>query len=178
MRLFRAFVVAAAVGAFVPAAANAADLLTVPVSTAASVPVSDGFDWNGFYAGIYGVGQLSPLGGPQLGAGLDLGVNAQFDYVLVGGEVAFHGLTGGASGTYIEALGKVGVLPGDDVLLYATAGYGLSLGPAAETDLLLGGGVEFAVTDNVTLRTQYLHGFPLTGGNPKDQVTAGVNFHF
>jgi outer membrane immunogenic protein len=35
-----------------------------------------------------------------------------------------------------------------------------------------------AVADDITLRAQYLHGFPITGGNPKDQVTVGAHFHF
>jgi outer membrane immunogenic protein len=66
----------------------------------------------------------------------------------------------------------------EDVLLYAAAGYGNDLGAPVEDDFLLGGGVELAVTDNVSLRAQYLHGFPITGANPKDQVTLGAQFHF
>ena len=60
----------------------AADLLQVPVSTNAAVPVAgDGFDWNGFYAGVYGVAQSSSDTGSQYGIGLALGAEARFDYV-------------------------------------------------------------------------------------------------
>lgn len=162
-------------------AAQAADPIAVPLSESpAQLPVADtGFDWNGFYAGVYGVGQWSPAGGSQLGIGVDAGVNAQLDFVLVGGEVALHGLTGGTIDTaYGQVLGRAGVLITDDVLLYAAAGYGIDLGLPAEDDLLLGGGVELAVADDVSVRAQYLHGFPLSGGNPKDQVTLGAHFHF
>lgn len=161
--------------------AAAADLLTVPVSGGEmAVPVAgEGFDWPGFYAGIYGVSQAGPLSGGQLGLGLDLGINVQMDFVLVGGEVAVMGLDG-ASGatTYVQALARGGLLASDDVLLYAAAGYGADLGAPVETDLLLGAGVELAVGDDVSVRAQYLHGFPVTGANTKDQVTLGANVHF
>ena len=77
--------------------AQAADLITMPVSSSpVEIPVADtGYDWNGFYTGVYGVVQSSPNGGVQYGAGINAGVNAQFDFFLVGAEVALHGLTGG-----------------------------------------------------------------------------------
>lgn len=168
--------------AILTSGAQAADAIALPVSNgAATLPVYDdaGFDWNGFYAGVYGLGQYSPAGGTQYGLGVNLGVNAQFDYVLVGAEVALHGVTGGNVDTvYGQVLGRAGVLAGEDVLVYAAAGYGIDMGLPAEDDVLLGGGIELAVSDNVSVRAQYLHGFPLSGGNPKDQVTLGANFHF
>lgn len=179
MGIAKGFAIAALAGLVSTTAAVAADPIALPVG-AAEVPVYDsGFDWSGFYAGVYGVGQMSPVGGAQYGLGINVGVNAQFDYVLVGAEVALHGLAGGTmSTTYGEVLGRIGAVVTDDVVLYAAAGYGLDLGAPSEDDLLLGGGVEFAVTDQISLRAQYLHGFPINGGNPKDQVTLGANFHF
>jgi outer membrane immunogenic protein len=180
MSLYRTAALATLMG-FIPAAgAYAADAIALPVADQA-VPIYDdaGFDWNGFYAGIHGLGQISPLGGTQYGLGVQLGVNAQFDYVLLGAEVALQAVTGGnVSTAYLELLGRAGVLVTDDVALYAAAGYGIDLGAPAEEDLLVGGGVEFAVTEDVSLRAQYLHGFAVNGGNPKDQVTLGANFHF
>jgi outer membrane immunogenic protein len=164
------------------AGAQAADAIALPVaSTPVAVPVVDnaGFDWNGFYAGLYGVAQSSPAWGTQYGLGINAGVNAQFDFFLVGTEVALHGLTGGAiDTTYGQVLGKAGVVVTDDLLLYAATGYGIDLGAPVEDDFLLGGGVELAVADDFTVRAQYLHGFAITGGNPKEQVTLGANFHF
>ena len=172
---FAALLLAAA-----PGAAQAVDLLSVPVSSADSLPVADaGFDWNGFYAGVFGVGQSSAVGGSQLGLGVDLGVNARLEFVLVGGEVAIQGLAGGTGATaYIEGLGKLGLAVTEDVVAYATVGLGTSLAGPAESDVLLGGGVAFAVSNDLTVDTRYLHGFALSGANPKDRVTVGANFHF
>jgi len=172
----------AAVLAFLTSGALAADAIALPVSTGnATVPLYDtqSFDWSGFYAGIYGAGQISPVGGLQYGLGVNLGVNAQIEYVLVGAEVSVHGLAGGPVATaYGQLVGRAGVLVSDDMLVYAAAGYGTSLAGPAESDLLLGGGLEYAVSEDVSLRAQYLHGFPITGGNPKDEVTLGAHFHF
>lgn len=173
-----AIVVVAGLGA---GAGQAADLITVPVSASPiQVPVADpAHDWNGFYAGIYGVAQDSPALGTQYGLGVNAGVNAQFDFFLVGGEVALHGLTGGViDTTYGQVLGKAGVVITDSVMLYAAAGYGIDLGVPAEDDVLLGGGVELAVADDFSVRAQYLHGFPVTGSNEKNQVSIGAHFHF
>ena len=65
MRVLTTIAIAAGLAAM-PAAAHAVDLLTVPTSTNESLPVADsGFDWNRFYAGVYGVGQSSAVGGGQ-----------------------------------------------------------------------------------------------------------------
>lgn len=163
-----------------PGLAYAADLITLPTSTDEVVAVADaGIDWSGFYAGVFGVSQSSPAGGAQYGLGIDLGFNAQFEFVLVGAEIAVQGLTGDAgSTTYLQGLARLGVAVTDDVVLFAAAGTGVDLGPPTESDALFGGGVELALTDDVSLRAQYLRGVPVTGANPKDQVSLGANFHF
>jgi len=162
-------------------AAQAADLITMPISSSpVEVPVADpAHDWSGFYAGVYGVAQNSANWGTQYGLGINAGVNAQFDFFLVGAEVALQGLTSDTlDTTYGQVLGKAGVVINDSVMLYAAAGYGIDLGVPDEDDFLLGGGVELAVADDFSVRAQYLHGFPITGGNAKDQFTVGAHFHF
>lgn len=162
--------------------AVAADVISYPTSTARQLPVADspnGFDWNGFYAGVYGTYQRSPGGGDLFGAGIGFGVNTTFDFVLAGAEIAVQGLGAGNGGTsYAQAVGRAGLLVNDNTLLYGAAGYGLDTGSPDESDLLAGGGLEYALTDAVSLRAQYLHGFPIVGANPKDQVTLGAQFHF
>ncbi|KKB78019.1 hypothetical protein VW35_12980 [Devosia soli] len=162
--------------------AFAADLITVPTSASvAEIPIHQdtGFDWSGFYAGLYAGVQNSPAGGMQYGAGVMAGVNAQFDFYLLGTEVAVEGISGGNTNTsYGQLLARAGLVISDNVLVYAAGGYGIDLGVPEESDALLGGGVEVAVTDNVSMRAQYLHGFPIDGGNPKDQFTVGAAFHF
>ncbi|HEV2518238.1 MAG TPA: porin family protein [Devosia sp.] len=160
--------------------ATASDLITVPVGTSeVAVPVASGFDWSGFYAGVYGVVQSNPARGTELGAGIAAGVNAQFDFFLVGGEVALHGLTGDTIETaYGQVTGRGGLLVTEDLLAYASAGYGMELSGTGERDFLAGGGLEYAVTDDISVNAQYLRGFDLEGGNPKDQFSLGARFHF
>lgn len=178
--------IAVGLGAVVALAgsAAAADLITYPTSTDQQVPVASStpaYDWTGFYAGVYGAYRHSPADGNQFGIGIDAGVSTTFNFVLAGAEVAVEGLGAGAGGaSYAEALGRAGVLVGDNTLLYGTAGYGTGLGGTAsgQSDVLVGAGLEQAITDSVSLRAQYLHGFPITGANPKDEVTLGAQFHF
>jgi outer membrane immunogenic protein len=181
MRLFTKSALTALLIATPMVPAMATDAITLPTSApTAEIPLADAsFDWNGFYAGVFGVAQFSPDRDGQWGAGVTLGVNATFDFFLVGGEVAVQGLTGADDQTaYGEILAKGGVLVTDDIAVYAATGLGSDFGQAVEQDVLLGGGVEMAVADSISLRAQYLHGFPITGDNAKDQVTLGANFHF
>ncbi|MEP7240726.1 MAG: hypothetical protein ABI697_07565 [Devosia sp.] len=157
----------------------AADLLAVPTSAGDAIPVASAFDWNGFYAGVYGVTRSSPNDGVQYGLGLELGYNARIQMVLVGGEVAIEGLTGGSGdASYLQSVGKVGLAVTDDVVLYGAAGAGVALGGVGESDILVGGGITMAVSDSVSLDARYLHAIPVEGANPKDQLTLGANFHF
>jgi outer membrane immunogenic protein len=163
-----------------PFGAFAADEITLPVSSDKSIPVTGGeFDWNGFYAGVYGVTQSSGAGGVQYGLGLNIGADARLQMVLVGGEIDLQQVTGGAGPTtQVQALGKAGVALTDDVVLYAMGGIGTDVGSVSATDALLGGGLQLAVTSNVSVEARYMHGFALSGANPKDQLTLGANFHF
>lgn len=173
-----AIAIAIAVLAAVPTAGLAADervdlaLLDEPIAAGT-------FDWDGFYAGVYGVTE-SDAGGLQGGVGVNLGINSRLEFVLVGAEIAVHGVTdGAASGVSAQAIGRVGVAATDEVVLFGAGGLGVDIGPAVgNTDVLVGGGVEFAVTDSVSLRGQYLREFDVGGANPADQISLGANFHF
>jgi outer membrane immunogenic protein len=159
-------------------AAEAAEPITVPLdSTGSSVPLSEGaMDWSGFYAGVYGaIGQGESR---QAGLGLAAGVNAQIGFVLVGAEVSLQGMTDEAVDTaYGAVVGRAGLLLDDDILLYAAAGYGWDLA-GGEAGLLAGGGLEFAVNDQLSLNAQYLRGFDQDGEATRDQLTLGARFHF
>ncbi len=180
MRMSLRLMLAGALLATTAGAATASDLITVPMGTSeVAVPVATGFDWSGFYAGVYGVVQSSPARGTEVGAGLEAGVNAQFDFFLIGGEVAIHGLTGDTIDTaYGQITGRGGVLVTDDLLAYASAGYGMELSGTGERDFLAGGGLEYAVSDDISINAEYLRGFDVEGGNPKDQFSLGARFHF
>ena len=180
MRMSLRLMLAGALLATTVGAATASDLITVPLSTSeVAVPVATGFDWGGFYAGVYGVVQSSPARDTEVGAGIEAGVNAQLDFFLIGGEVALHGLTGDTIDTaYGQVTGRGGLLVTDDLLAYASAGYGMELSGTGERDFLAGGGLEYAVTDDISINAEYLRGFDVEGGNPKDQISLGARFHF
>lgn len=180
MRMSLRLMLAGALLATTMGAATASDLITVPIgSSEVAVPVATGFDWSGFYAGVYGVVQSSPARATEVGAGIEAGVNAQLDFFLVGGEVAIHGLTGDTIDTaYGQITGRGGVLVTDDLLAYASAGYGMELSGTGERDFLAGGGLEYAVSDDISINAEYLRGFDVEGGNPKDQFSLGARFHF
>ncbi len=160
------------------AVAQAADAITLPVTTTEALPVYEdsSFDWTGFYAGVYGAGQFSAGNGEEYGVGLLAGANYAFDFFVLGAEMAVHTLN--ADSSYVEALGRGGVIVTDEILLYAAGGYGVDAGPPDQSHALVGGGLELAVTEDISVRGQYLHGFAVTGGNDIDQVTLGANFHF
>lgn len=167
-----------------PGVAIAADIITVPTSGSAAIPVhqEQDFDWSGFYAGVFSGLELGDSSGPQAGLGIQAGLNAQFDFFLVGAEVSVLGLPfadaevgSTASG---QILGRAGLIVTDNALIYAAAGYGLDLETPDNSELLAGTGVELAVTDSLSLEVEYLHGFALDGSDDSDQITFGANFHF
>ena len=166
--------------------AFAADAIGVPAPVMPTMPVVDdsGFDWNGFYAGISAGGQHETT--PEdtswtLGA--QVGVNAAFDFFLVGGEVALDGVFDDDTYAYGSILGRGGVIITDELLAYGAVGYGsdfdTSGGPGDH--ILAGGGLEFAVTNDVSVRGQYLYGWEqsgATGASDIHKFQIGANFHF
>ena len=160
--------------------AQAADPMVISVaSEPEGIPVAGGpIGWSGFYAGIYGVATGDREEGTALGLGVDLGINAQFDVVLIGADVALQTTTAEPLDTaYGQVTGRAGLLLTDEVVIYAAAGYGFELdGPAS--DVLAGGGLEMAVSDSLSLRAEYLRGFASDGMDSRDQFTFGANIHF
>lgn len=185
MRVLKLLGMAALGGALLVPQARAADPVVYPAQTSAgnALPISEGtpFNWNRFYAGVYGVAQKDAPGWRQ-GLGVDAGVNSQFDMYVLGAEVAVHGLTqqGNYGGTYGQVLVKGGVLLTDNVLAYGAAGYGMDVGGGiGNQNILVGGGLEMAVTDSVSLRGQYLYGMPISANDTQvNQISVGANFHF
>jgi len=182
MTPFKIIALAVAVGAFSAGSALAADAVG-PVSNSAPEPYpvygSDQFDWNRFYAGVMGVGQ-DAAGTWEYGAGVVAGVNVQHEYFLFGAEAALLGLTDGALGrAYGQVLGRGGLVVTDEAVIYGALGYGADFGAGGDQHILAGGGLEYAVTDDVSVRAQYLHGFGATAGSTDtSQVTFGLNYHF
>lgn len=131
-----------------------------------------GFDWNGFYAGVYGGGV--PLGdNASFNAGIFSGVNVALDSAVFGVEAQLGANLGDDLGIDALLLGKGGMSFGD-ALVYATAGAGLVGG---DVGYAVGGGAEYGFNDYMSVRGEVL-GTGAWGDLPGDvRMTAGVAFH-
>lgn len=167
--------------------ALAADAIGLPPPAVPAAPVVDygGFDWNGFYAGVNAGAQNETVPGvTSWTLGAQAGVNATFDFVLVGAEVGIEGVFDTPDTyAYGTVLGRAGFLVSNELLAYGLVGYGTDFGAATGSGnhLLAGGGLEFAATDNVTIRGQYAYGWEQSGAATASDVhkfQIGANFHF
>jgi outer membrane immunogenic protein len=182
--------------------AQAADLF-VP-TTPEPILESAGFSWDGLYAGVQAGGffsdyDIGPVGAPtdtDLGFGVigaHVGVNFTVaDPIIAGIELQGNYLWNGDNdislGEFL-VLGRLGAVVTDQVLVYAAAGVGYQFSDDvvfANADdnigiFALGGGVEFAVTDAVSLRGEILGiGDFENGGDFFNgaRATVGVSYHF
>lgn len=176
--------------------------------------VNAGYGWGEAYSAAAG-GVLAP-GGVSLNqingmlGGAQVGFNAQHDAVVFGVEadIQASGLSQTVAGfgtvglDYLGTVrGRLGVDVGNGILPYLTAGVAYGQGrvapaggvPAAETQFhagwTVGGGVEFKLDQQVSLKGEYLYydlgertyATALGGANAGlrgHTIRAGVNFHF
>lgn len=150
--------------------------------------VAPGFDWTGPYIGAqvgYGWAEIDPgnvegdgvLGGVHAGYNYDLGgfvVGAELTYDFA--DIDFDGGAGSIDG--VAALKAKGGVDLGRVLPYVTAGGAYATADVGGADLddfgyLVGGGVDFAATDNIIVGAEYLyHNF-----NDFDSSGADVDVH-
>jgi outer membrane immunogenic protein len=167
--------------------AFAADAIGLPPPPpVAEMPVFDqgGFDWNGFYAGVSG-GAIHNIDQDETNwtLGVQAGANAQFDMFVVGLEASVDAVFDDEIYAYAAVLGRAGVLVTDELLAYGAVGYGsdFDADEGVGDHILAGGGLEFAATNDVTIRGQYLYGWDQSNDTTSGdihKVTLGANFHF
>ena len=164
-----ALLATAAVAAFSSAAAAADLIVDVPIST----PVVDNsFSFDGAYIGAFLQGQSNPA---AFGLGVNFGVNALMDSLVVGAEVEGTVSTGpNYSG---QVTGKIGGLISDNAIIYAYSGIGSRT--ATSFYVPVGVGVEVGVADNVGIKGEVQYNWDLTA-TAESSVAAkvGLNFHF
>lgn len=130
-----------------------------------------GFDWDGFYAGVYGGGV--PFGTTSWNAGIFTGVNVSVDSAVFGVEAQLGGDFAATTSIDALVLGKGGVSLGD-ALIYGVGGLGVVSGGFGYA---FGGGAEYAFTNYMSARVEAL-GTGAWGAGPNDlRVTAGLAFH-
>jgi len=173
--------------------AQAADLI-IP-TTPEPIYEAAGFDWDGLYAGVQAGGFFADddaFGDETYGVvGGHVGVNFTVaDPIILGAELQGNYIWNSdedvSAGEFL-ALGRVGAVVTDSVLVYAAGGVGTVFSDDFEDDdseatYALGGGVEFAVTDSVSIRGEVLGiGYFDDGGDDffdATRATVGVSYHF
>jgi opacity protein-like surface antigen len=170
MRSLKLALLATAAVAALSSAAAAADLIVdVPIEE----PVIDNsFSFDGAYIGAFLQGQTNPA---AFGLGVNFGVNALMDSVLIGAEV--EGVVATGPNFSGQVTGKVGGLISDNAIIYAYSG----LGTRTPTSwyVPIGVGAEVAVADNVGIKGEVQYNWDLTNA-AQNSVAAkiGLNFHF
>lgn len=181
MTLLKKTVLATSAIALLTGASYAAD----PVMYPAPAPqvADEGFDWDGFYAGVgFSMDALSN-GGPADSYGyLDaiIGYNYTHENILIGAEAWIGGYWDIATGTdtgYGGGVeGRVGYLVTDKWLIYSGIGYFKY--DAGADYATLGLGTEYAVTENVSLDVEYKYWQGLSNNFAGPSLGTSLLWHF
>jgi len=163
-----ALLATAAVAAFSSAAAAADLIVDVPI---ADPIIDNSFSFDGAYIGAFVQGQTAP---GVVGLGVNFGVNALMDNLLIGAEV--EGVVATGPNFSAQATGKIGGLISDNAIVYAYSGLG-SRTPWSWY-VPVGVGAEVAVADNVGIKGEVQYNFDLTGDPGSVTGKIGLNFHF
>ena len=190
----RSLAIGVSAAALMVGGAQAADLI-IPV-TPEPIYTPAGFDWEGLYVGARLGGQF--VGDNYAGStddttygviGAAVGVNfIPVDPILLGVEVTadynWNGTAGVTSTSEFFANLRAGAIVTDNAMIYALGGVGYqNNGTTSETVYQLGGGVEFAVNDVVTVRGEVVGqgDFSAVGTDTffeSAKATVGVFYHF
>lgn len=191
----RSLTLGVAAAALMVGGAQAADLI-IP-TTPQPVYTPAGFDWEGLYIGARLGGQFTGTTGyagttnsTTYGVvGAAVGVNfIPVDPILLGVEVTadynWNSAAGVTSTSEFFANLRVGAVVTDNAMVYALGGVGISNdGATSQGVYQLGGGVEFAVTDAVTVRGELVGQGDFSAGAgdaffESTKATIGVFYHF
>jgi len=172
MKLALSLFAGAALAASMATSAAAADLLQ-PADPIYSSPM---FNFEGLYGGVDAGGSFT--GGGAFGnLGVIVGANlAVTDGILAGIEFQGDSYWNGAGyqGYDLLGLGKIGGFVSDNAMLYGDLGGGVLNGAGAYA---FGGGVEFGLTSQVSLRGD-VQGIGAWGAAPTvGKATVGLLFH-
>lgn len=191
----RSLSIGVAAAALLAGGAQAADLI-IP-TTPQPIYEAAGFNWEGLYAGVRLGGQFTGTNAPQNYAtmtnnqtsgvlGAAVGVNfIPVDPFLIGAEVTGDYLWNNSATNSSEFFVnlRAGAVVTDSVLIYAIGGLGTNNTNNVNTGVYqLGGGVELAVTDAVSVRGELVGQGDFDGANDSffeaAKATVGVYYHF
>ena len=138
--------------------------------------------WDGFYLGVGVIAETAAPPSPAdtiVGLQGIAGFNATFDSVLLGGEVYIMPgwSTASGFGWGVGALGRLGVLVTDSALLYGAVGLEWQSNNTTWTSV--GGGVEFIVSEDLSLDLEYKYYLENGGGGGRyHHVGLSANWQF
>ncbi|HUH77397.1 MAG TPA: hypothetical protein VLZ53_08530 [Devosia sp.] len=178
-----------AAAALLVGGAQAADLI-IP-TTPQPIYEAAGFNWDGLYAGVEVGGLFNgtpgitglTAGETQGVIGGIVGVNFTVaDPIILGLEVQGDYVWGNNDAGLFLALARVGAVVTDNVLVYAAGGFGVKTQSGNSDGVYaLGAGVDFAVSDAVSVRGEVLGLGDYTANSDFFQsakATVGVFYHF
>jgi len=178
----RALLVGVSIAALGSVAASAADLI-IP-TTPQPIYSAAGFDWEGLYIGArVGGDSYNSVGFGVCGS--VVGVNfIPVDPFLLGLEATGDYIWGNGvgAGEFFANI-RAGAIVTDAALVYAIGGVGVYSGNGVTvSEYQLGGGVEFAVTDAITVRGELVGMGDFDNANDAffegAKATLGVFYHF
>jgi len=170
MRSLKLALLATAATAVLSSAAFAADLIVdQPMAPAV---INNAFNWDGAYIGAFVQGQTAPN---AFGLGVDLGVNALMNGLVIGGDIEAVASTGPNFSTQLT--GKIGGAIGDSAILYAYSGLGTRT--FSSFYVPVGVGAEFAVAENMSIKAEAQYNVDLTTSAENSAAfKVGLNWHF
>jgi len=189
----RILLLGVSIAALSSVATQAADLI-IP-TTPEPIYEAAGFDWEGLYIGARAGGQFTgdsaslyattPINTTSGVIGAAVGVNfIPVDPFLIGAEVTgdYIWSTDFSSGEFFANL-RAGAVVTDSVLVYALGGIGTNTRSGVNEGVYqLGGGVELAVTDAVSVRGELVGQGDFDGGSDPffegAKATVGAFYHF
>lgn len=134
--------------------------------------MSYGFDWDGFYAGVYG--GAAPFEGPTWNGGIFTGVNVTIDSILLGAEAQVGAAVDGDSFGLDALMLTRGGMTFGNAAVFALAGAGFNQGVASYA---VGAGAEYAMTDYLSLRADALGMGEFWTAPDEFRLTGGLAFH-
>jgi len=183
MKRIRTVIAGATAAVMMSSGAFAADVnpAVMPMVEATAPAPAPSFNWNRFYVGVDGGvwWEIGPLSFDTLRAGGVAGYNMQFGRFVAGlqGSVGFYDFTSPTLEAYASL--KAGVLATDNLLFYGIVGVGYDgdVGGGILNSMILGGGAEFAVSQNVSIKVEGTVWREL--GTPFDyfSVVTGLNWY-
>ncbi len=167
---FRAILIGMGFAGLLASAAQASDLSRMQPT----VDYGNAFNFDGFYLGATAGGLFGNTSAGSVG--VVAGSNFTLQDAFIGGlEFQADAIYDGATSYDLLALGRLGVVLTDNIMLYGDAGVGWVDGNGS---FAVGGGAEFALGNSFSMRGEVLGLAQWGSGLNTAKATAGVLYHF